>query len=71
MKVLMPKKYQERVINRLFFRRLARHHVSGVSQAMENKRTAVATASANGNGSEPATGSEATLVANEQTVQVN
>jgi len=40
MKVLMPKKYQERVINRLFFRGLARHHVSGVSQAMENKRTA-------------------------------
>ncbi|MDT5137938.1 MAG: hypothetical protein QOD58_2200, partial [Mycobacterium sp.] len=38
---------------------------------MEAKRAAVATASSNGNGSEPTTGSEATLVANEQTVQVN
>ncbi|QNI06633.1 aminotransferase class I/II-fold pyridoxal phosphate-dependent enzyme [Mycobacterium kubicae] len=38
---------------------------------MEATRSAVAVASANGNGSEPATGSEATLVANEHTVQVN
>jgi arginine decarboxylase len=38
---------------------------------MEAKRAAVATASSNGSGSEPTTGSEATLVANEQTVQVN
>ncbi|OBJ52572.1 aminotransferase class I/II-fold pyridoxal phosphate-dependent enzyme [Mycobacterium sp. 1423905.2] len=38
---------------------------------MEAKRNAVAVASSNGNGSEPASGSEATLVANEHTVQVN